>query len=126
MKLDEFLKLLENTEMFSDKSVDITVDEKKEPKGKYLDRALNFLYERKFDDDTEDFYTAILKSEELAYRWFRFNTYENRKAREIVIDICDMLDHGMRLREISEVLHVNYDTVCIVRNFFKDKEEGEN
>lgn len=94
-------------------------------KGIFTKKALDILYKKDCIDEARNLYTMVQRSEGISYLYYGFKTEENKKTRRIIIDICDMLDHGKMIREIAEELHVEYDTVCIVRAFFEDYEEND-
>jgi len=94
-------------------------------KGILTKKALDILYKKDCSDEVRDLYTIVQRSENLSYFYYSFKTDINKNTRRIIIDICDMLDHGKMIREIAEELHVEYDTVCIVRAFFEDYEEND-
>ena len=93
------------------------------PKINYTSKALDFLYNQYYSEEHDELFSFIVRSELGKYRFYdyQYSRKEGLYVRETITNVCDLLDKGMTLREITSELKLQFDTVCRIRAFFEEE-----
>ena len=101
----------------------VKTEVREKPRSNYTAKALDFLYNRDYDKIHEEFFSSIVHAELNRYRFYQYqwDRTEGLYVREVIASVCDLLDKGMTLREITNQLELHFDTVCRIRAFFEEE-----